>query len=184
MRRRPTDIFVRQLVGEADSLRLVLDRLAVDDGALELLDNGPMDGVALLLGCWSACVSGVNTEKGERAYKVFDRALVGAEDDGRRVVWHLALGLGVDSDEVQLLPPATSVSLLSVSKCGGPLSSPSNSPMPSTSEEPADSSRNTHMASINSSIFQPCSELIGTAFGIRYSRSNSSMLMLSILLST
>lgn len=62
--RRRTDIFIRKLVGEADSLRLVLDRLSVDDGALELLDDGPMDGVALLLGCWSAYVSGVNTEKG------------------------------------------------------------------------------------------------------------------------
>lgn len=64
VRRRLTDVFVRKLVGEADSLRLVLDRLAIDDGALELLDDGPMDGVTLLLGCWSACVSGVNTETG------------------------------------------------------------------------------------------------------------------------
>src|SRR3954470_6262978 len=96
-----TDVFVGELVGEADSLRLVLDGLSVDDGTLELLNDGPMDGIALLLGCWSACVTSTfrgKHGKGGRAYKVFDGALVGAEDDGRRVVWHLALGLGVDSD--------------------------------------------------------------------------------------
>ena len=48
---RPTNVLVGELVGETDSLRLVLDRLAIDDGALELLDDGPMDGVALLFGC-------------------------------------------------------------------------------------------------------------------------------------
>jgi hypothetical protein len=42
-----TDIFVRQLVGKPDSLRLVLDGLAVDDGRLELLRDTPMDGIAL-----------------------------------------------------------------------------------------------------------------------------------------
>lgn len=41
-----------------------------------------------------------------------------------------------------------------------------------------------YIASISSSRFQPCSELIGTAFGIRYKRSSSSIEMLSILLST
>lgn len=34
-------------MGETNSLRLVLDRLAVDDSRLELLDDGPMDGVTL-----------------------------------------------------------------------------------------------------------------------------------------
>lgn len=41
-----------------------------------------------------------------------------------------------------------------------------------------------YIASISSSKFHPCSELIGTALGIRYRRSSSSMLMLSILFST
>ena len=44
----PTNVFVGELVCETDSLRLVLDGLAVDDGALELLNDGPMDGIALL----------------------------------------------------------------------------------------------------------------------------------------
>jgi hypothetical protein len=32
---------------ETDPLRLMLDRLAVDDGRLELLGDTPMDGIAL-----------------------------------------------------------------------------------------------------------------------------------------
>lgn len=42
-----TDVFVSQLVGETHTLGLVLHRLAVDDGVLELLENGAMDGVTL-----------------------------------------------------------------------------------------------------------------------------------------
>lgn len=38
------------------------------------------------------------------------------------------------------------------------------------------------MDSMSSSTFQPCSELMGTALGIRYKRSSSSMLIWSILL--
>ena len=42
-----TDVFVSQLVGETHTLGLVLYRLAVDDGVLELLENGAVDGVTL-----------------------------------------------------------------------------------------------------------------------------------------
>lgn len=42
-----TNILIRQLVGEADSLRLVLDRLAVDNGGFELLDDALVDLVTL-----------------------------------------------------------------------------------------------------------------------------------------
>ena len=42
-----TDVFVRQLVGQTDPLRLVLDRLAVHNGVLELLNDGLVDGIAL-----------------------------------------------------------------------------------------------------------------------------------------
>lgn len=38
-----TDIFVTEFVREADSLRLMLDGLAIDDGNLEVLCNGAMD---------------------------------------------------------------------------------------------------------------------------------------------
>jgi len=47
-----TDIFVGELVAEAYSLRLVLHRLAVDDGLTEILYNGLVDCIALGL-----CVS-------------------------------------------------------------------------------------------------------------------------------
>jgi hypothetical protein len=45
--KKHTNIFVCQLVRETDSLRLVLDRLAVHDGRLELLSDAPMNGIAL-----------------------------------------------------------------------------------------------------------------------------------------
>lgn len=43
----PTNVFVGELVRQTDSLRLVLDGFAVDDGRLELLCDAPVDGVAL-----------------------------------------------------------------------------------------------------------------------------------------
>jgi hypothetical protein len=42
-----TDILVSQLVGETNTLRLVLDGFAIDDGLLKLLGNCAMNGVAL-----------------------------------------------------------------------------------------------------------------------------------------
>ena len=42
-----TYVFIGQLVGEPDPLRLVFHRLAIDNGRLELLGDGPVDGVAL-----------------------------------------------------------------------------------------------------------------------------------------
>jgi hypothetical protein len=98
-------------------------------------------------------------------YKVLHGALVGAKHHRGVVIGHLALGLGVDTHEVELLP--TTIPTLSVSA------------MPDLQKGGI-----THIISINSSIFHACSELIGTEFGMRYSRSSSSMLMLSILLRT
>lgn len=42
-----TDVFVRKLMRQADTLGLMLDRFAVHDGVLELLHNGFVDGVTL-----------------------------------------------------------------------------------------------------------------------------------------
>ena len=42
-----TDVFVCQLVGETDALRLMLDRLPVDNSMLELFDDCLVDGMAL-----------------------------------------------------------------------------------------------------------------------------------------
>jgi len=44
---RLTDILICQFVSQSYSLRLMLDRLPVDDGMLELLDDRFVDGVAL-----------------------------------------------------------------------------------------------------------------------------------------
>lgn len=42
-----TDVFVRKLMGEPDSLWLMLHRSSIHDGLLELLNDGFMNGVAL-----------------------------------------------------------------------------------------------------------------------------------------
>lgn len=42
-----TDVFVCQLVGETDALRLMLDRLPVDNSMLELLHDCLVDGMTL-----------------------------------------------------------------------------------------------------------------------------------------
>lgn len=42
-----TNILIAQLVSETDTLRLVLDRLAIDDGCLKLLNDTAMDSVTL-----------------------------------------------------------------------------------------------------------------------------------------
>lgn len=42
-----TDIFVRKLVREADPLWLMLDRFAVHNGVLELLDDRLVDRITL-----------------------------------------------------------------------------------------------------------------------------------------
>ena len=43
------NIFISQLVGETDSLWLMLDRLPVDNGHAEVIDNGLVNGVTLQL---------------------------------------------------------------------------------------------------------------------------------------
>ena len=42
-----TDVFVGKLMRQADTLGLMLDRFAVDDGVLKLFHDGLMDGVTL-----------------------------------------------------------------------------------------------------------------------------------------
>jgi len=46
-KKKLTNILVRQLVRNSDSLRLMLDRLAVHDGRLELLEDATVDRIAL-----------------------------------------------------------------------------------------------------------------------------------------
>ena len=93
---------------ETHALGLVLHRLAVDDGVLERLEDGLVDGVALRgdvsLGSDRRSCGPEPGGRGCSTYEVFDGAPVGAEDDGLRVVGHLALGLRVDADELQFLP--------------------------------------------------------------------------------
>jgi hypothetical protein len=85
-------------------------------------------------------------------YEIFNRRLAVAENDGLRVIGHLALGLGVDADQLQLIPPA-GYTTLAYAHQGG--------------KAARGGKRGAHMASISSSMFQPCSELIGTALGMR-----------------
>ena len=66
----------------ADLLRLVLDGGAPDEGVLQLADDGAVELVA----------------------EVLEGAAVRLEDDGALVVGELALGLGVDADELEVLP--------------------------------------------------------------------------------
>ena len=66
----------------ADLLRLMLDRGAPHQRVLHLLDDGSVDLVA----------------------KIFDRAPARLEDNGGLVVGQLALGLGVNSDQLQVFP--------------------------------------------------------------------------------
>jgi hypothetical protein len=67
---------------QANTLRLMLDRLAVHDGCLENLRDTSMNGVT----------------------KIFNSAARGSEHDRLRVIRLLALGLCVHSDKVKLLP--------------------------------------------------------------------------------
>ena len=132
---------------KTDSLRLVLDRLAVDDGPFEVLRDTPMDGVALgrvSILYWppNRCVGRAST------YKVLHGAFGRAQHDRRRVIGQLALWLGVRPDKVEFLPPV-----------------PTRLVMPLTVSDTQ--GRQAYMASINSSTFHPCSELIGTELGMR-----------------
>jgi hypothetical protein len=42
-----TNVFIRQFMGQANTLRLMLNRTTVYNGMFELFNNGLMDGVAL-----------------------------------------------------------------------------------------------------------------------------------------
>lgn len=42
-----TDVLVSELVGESHTLRLMLNRLSVHDGGLELLNDGAVNSIAL-----------------------------------------------------------------------------------------------------------------------------------------
>lgn len=85
-----------------------------------------------------------------QTHKVFHGALGRAEHHGRRVVGHLPLGLGVHSDEVEFIPPTPSELAMSRKTAmeEGLVGEP-------------------YMASISSSTFHPCSELMGTELGMR-----------------
>jgi hypothetical protein len=79
------------------SLRLMLDRLAVNDGVFELLHNRLVNRVTLI-----QLVSA--DEWRLEPYKVFNCTGRRSQDDGLRVIGHPSLGLGVHSAKVELLP--------------------------------------------------------------------------------
>jgi hypothetical protein len=75
----------------------MLDRLAVNDGVFELLHNRLVNRVTLIQ---LVSADGWRLEP----YKVFNCTGRRSQDDRLRVVGHPALGLGVHSAEVELLP--------------------------------------------------------------------------------
>lgn len=67
---RLTDIFIRKFVTESYSLRLMLDRFAVNNGLAELFDDGLVNGITLqvrrLVDPWVTKGAKVST------YEIFD----------------------------------------------------------------------------------------------------------------
>ena len=76
------NVLVVEDVVLADLLRLVLDRGPPHQGVLELLEDGLVNLVA----------------------KVLQGAVGGLQHDGGRIVGQLTFGLGVNSDQSQVLP--------------------------------------------------------------------------------
>lgn len=98
-------------MGQANTLRLMLDRLAVNDGCLENLRNTSMNSVTLHIKTISNPVlhefegtKGRKYEGNGQAYKIFNGAARSSEHDGLRVIWLLALGLCVHSNQAELVP--------------------------------------------------------------------------------
>lgn len=89
-------------MSETHSLRLMLDRGAIDDGMLELLDDGLVDGVTL----WTTSASPPEAGRAGSVvtYKIFDGAGGGAQHHRRAIIRQLSLGLRIDPTQVQVLP--------------------------------------------------------------------------------
>lgn len=67
---------------------------------LELLHDRLVDCVALMV----QLVPGLEKEVGEASYKVFDSTRGGPQNNWSRIIGLLALGFGINSSEVELLP--------------------------------------------------------------------------------
>ena len=87
-----TDVFIGQFVCQADPLRLMLDGSSIDNGLLELLHDGLMDGVALR----STSAKGDSGEAGDHnTHKILDRTRRFPEDDRRAIIRRFTFRLGV-----------------------------------------------------------------------------------------
>jgi len=86
-------------VGKADSLRLMSDGFAVDDGDLELFDNGLVNGVTLdgML-AWNC------GQKAWETYEILDCASICSQNDRSSVIRSSTLRLCVYSAQVELFP--------------------------------------------------------------------------------
>ena len=151
---------------ESHTLRLVLHRLSVNDRGLELLNNASVDCVTLV---------------GEVSVVVIAQTSNLRRVDLRSLRLYTLLNGAQQARNSPASCPSASCRLGRVSvypTCSTGFISRMSRKLYSRMRG------KTHIASINSSTFHPCSELMGTAFGIRYRRSSSSMLIESILFRT
>ncbi len=94
------NVFVAKNVVLADTLRLMLGRRAPNDGALELLDDGLVDGLAEIL---HRVQAGLEHHWRTKCNEIFNSGIVVFPP----VVWQLTLGFRVDAHQVELLPHLT-----------------------------------------------------------------------------
>ena len=83
-------------MGQANTLRLMLNRTTVYNGMFELFNNGLMDGVALYSYTGQPLVVKSSGWGYMGTHKIFDCRGVLPQNNRRTVVWLLALWLGIN----------------------------------------------------------------------------------------
>ena len=84
-------------MGQANTLRLMLNRTTVYNGMFELFNNGLMDGVALYSHTGQPNLLSSRQDGGYMGtHKIFDCRGVLPQNNWRTVVWLLALWLGIN----------------------------------------------------------------------------------------
>jgi hypothetical protein len=86
-------------MGQANTLRLMLNRTTVYNGMFELFNNGLMDGVALLLVVHESATFVVKSSVWGlpgHTHEIFNCRGVSPQNNWRTVVWLLAFWLGIN----------------------------------------------------------------------------------------
>lgn len=157
-----TNVLIRQFVSQAHTLGLMLHGFSIDNGRLELFSDAPVDCVALV-GVVSSVAMAQTANLG----------WIGLQSPR----------LCTSLNEVRQVASSRASSPSAWCRLGRASTYPTCHGLAVFVQATIETIK-TYMASINSSTFHPCSELMGTAFGMRYSKSSSSMLIASILLRT